>query len=290
MNTLLIDSNAWQDYELLDSGDREKLERFGKYIYIRPEPKAIWKKSAPKEWEKADAIYQRTTDKEGRWYFKKEIGSTNTIKWHDLIFKIKPTFFKHTGIFPESSVHWEWIREQIKKEKRQLNILNLFAYTGGSTLAALAEGSSVTHLDALKEAVTWAHENAQLSGLNEKPVRWIVDDAFTFVKREIKRGKTYDAIIIDPPKFGRSAEGKVWKFEQDIQQLLDSCKKILTPKPAFILLNTYTVEFTSVTLFNLLNELMHDKGGIVEHGEIVLSPSVSKTFLPTSIFARWSSN
>lgn len=288
MNTSLIESPEWKEYELIDSGDREKLELFGKHIFIRPEPKAIWSKSVPHEWEMADAIYQRTTDKEGKWYFRTNVNPTEVITWQDLSFRIKPTFFKHTGIFPESAVHWQWIRDQIQRQDRQLNILNLFAYTGGCTLAALAEGASVTHLDALKEAVNWAHENAQLSKLDTKPVRWIVDDAMTFVKREIKRGKQYDAIIIDPPKFGRSADGKVWKFEQDIQLLLEACKQILTSKPAFILLNTYTVEFTSVTLSNLLSQMMHEHAGHVEHGEIILPHTKSTTVLPTSIFARWS--
>ncbi len=288
MNNLLIELPSWQEYELIDSGDREKLERFGKHIFIRPEPKAIWRKSALSEWEKADAIYQRTTDKEGKWYFRTNVNPSEVITWKELSFRIKPTFFKHTGIFPESLVHWQWIQDQIQKQKRQLNILNLFAYTGGCTLAALSEGASVTHVDALKEVVTWAHENAQLSRLDTKPVRWIVDDAMTFVKREVKRGKTYDAIIIDPPKFGRSADGKVWKFDQDIQLLLEECKKILTPKPTFILLNTYTVEFTSVTLSNLISQMIKEYGGSVEHGEIVLPQKTSNVLLPTSIFARWS--
>lgn len=283
----IITLQNWEDYELLDSGDGEKLERFGKHILIRPEPKAIWQKSLTKEWEQADAIYQRTTDKEGKWYFRREIGKTNAIRWKDLTFKIKPTYFKHTGIFPENAVHWQWIQEQIQQANRPLNILNLFAYTGGSTLAALVKGASVTHLDALKEVVTWAHENAQLSGLNEKPVRWIVDDAMTYVKREIKRGKKYDAIILDPPKFGRAASGKVWKFEQDIEPLLLACKQLLSTKPAFILLNTYTVEFSSVTLNNLITQMMKDQNGRVEHGEIVIPQKEKSISLPTSIFARW---
>lgn len=290
MDKHTIKLNNWQDYELIDCGDGEKLERFGKYIFIRPEPKAIWRKSVTTEWEKADAIYQRTTDKEGKWYFRNDVSKQSTLKWNELTFKIKPTFFKHTGIFPESAVHWEWMQNQITKENRQLNILNLFAYTGGCTLAALSKGAAVTHVDALKEVVTWAHENAQLSGLNEKPVRWIVDDALTFVRREVKRGKKYDGIIIDPPKFGRSAEGKVWKFEEDIQLLLEACMQILTEKPSFILLNTYTVEFTSVSLANLITQMMKEYKGTVENGEIVIPQKDPSIVLPTSIFARWSSN
>ncbi len=284
----IIQLKSWEDYELIDSGDREKLERFGRHIYIRPEPKAIWQKSLPNEWEKADALYQRTNDKEGKWFFQKEIKKEQVIKWHELSFRIKPTFFKHTGIFPESAVHWEWVQDQIKQAGRPLNILNLFAYTGGCTLAALAEGASVTHLDALKEVVTWAHENAQLSKLDTKPVRWIVDDAATFVKREIKRGKKYDAIIIDPPKFGRAATGKVWKFEQDIQPLLEACKQIISSHPTFILLNTYTVEFSSQTLSNLLSQMMKEYTGRIESGEIHISQKDTSINLPTSIFARWS--
>ncbi len=289
MNKNITELKKWEDYELFDSGDREKLERFGKYIFIRPEPKAIWRKSLTTEWEHADAIYQRTTDKEGRWYFRNPVNQTSEFKWNNITFKIKPTFFKHTGIFPESAVHWEWIQQQIKQANRPVNVLNLFAYTGGCTLAALAEGASVTHVDALKEAVTWAHENAQLSALNDRPVRWIVDDALTFVKREIKRGKKYDAIIIDPPKFGRSAEGKVWKFEEDIQELLSSCQQLLSEQPVFVLLNAYTVEFTSVSLANLITQMMQKHKGIVDHGEIVIPQKTSNIMLPTSIFARWNS-
>lgn len=284
----IITLHNWQDYELIDSGDGEKLERFGKYIFIRPEPKAIWSKSLTAEWEQADAIYQRTVDKEGKWFYRTHINPTSELKWKNITFKIKPTFFKHTGIFPESAVHWEWIQEQIKKQNRQLNILNLFAYTGGCTLALLAEGAAVTHVDALKEVVTWAHENAQLSGLNERPVRWIVDDALLFVKREVKRGKKYDGIIIDPPKFGRSATGKVWKFDEDIKSLLTTCRELLSDKPSFILLNTYTVEFSSIALSNLVKQMMEGINGGVEHGEIVIPQKNSEIVLPTSIFARWS--
>jgi len=288
MNNHLIEKPEWKEYELLDSGDREKLERFGEYTFVRPEPKAIWQKSKPALWEKADAIYKKIGDRDGRWQFNKSIAESWKMQWNNISFRVKPTSFKHTGIFPESAVHWSWIQQKLQSRSTQANILNLFAYTGGCTLAALASGAQVTHLDASKEIVSWAHENAQASGLHEKPVRWIVDDAMTFVKREIKRGKKYDGIILDPPKFGRAENGKVWKFEQDFPHLLELCQEILTPDPLFILINTYTVEFSAVTLHNLLYQATSGIKGLVEHGEIVLPQTDSDIVLPTSIFARWS--
>jgi len=186
------------------------------------------------------------------------------------------------------SVHWSWIIEKIKSAQRQINVLNLFAYTGGCTLAASSAGASVTHLDASKEIVTWAHENAKLSGLSDRPVRWIVDDAVTFVKREIKRGRSYDAIIIDPPKFGRAENGKLWKIEEDLPALLKLCRQLLGKQPLFIILNTYAVAFSSVTLANLLVKLMKGTDGVIENGEILIPQIGKQIFLPTAIFARWS--
>ncbi len=286
MNHQTIELILWNDYELIDTGDREKFERFGKYTLVRPEPKALWRKSLSQtEWNTADAIYQRISEKDGKWKFNKPVPAEWNISWKNLRFKLKPTGFKHLGIFPENSVHWEWIENIISNANRPTNILNLFAYTGGCTLAALAGGASVTHLDASKDVVTWARSNSQISGLDTKPVRWIVDDAVTFVKREIKRGKKYDGIIIDPPKYGRAENGKVWKFEHDLPKLLEMCTEILSDMPLFILINAYTVEYSSHTLANLLSQYF--QSGTVNHGEIVIPQKSSDVMLPTSLFASW---
>ncbi len=280
-----IELSAWNDYELIDSGAREKFERFGKYTLVRLEPKALWKKTLPQsEWNNADAIYVRISEKEGKWKFNRSLPGEWNISWKNLKFKLKPTGFKHLGIFPENTVHWEWIQNLITKANRPINILNLFAYTGGSTLAALAAGASVTHLDASKDVVTWARGNSQLSALDTKPVRWIVDDAVTFVKREIKRGKKYDGIILDPPKYGRAENGKVWKFEHDIPKLLEICTQILSEKPLFILINAYTIEYSSHTLANLLHQYF--KSGTIELGEIVIPEKNTEVVLPTSLYAK----
>lgn len=287
MNHLLLTPN-WSEYSLIDSGEGEKLEQFGPYIFVRSEPKALWNKSHPEMWQSADAVYvQSPFQKEGRWNMKRPIKTDWILKWNNISFKVRPTSFKHMGVFPENVAHWEWIQRQIELSKRKLNILNLFAYTGGATLAALASGTAVTHVDASKSTVTWAHENATLSGLDGHPVRWIVDDALTFVKREVKRGKKYDGIIMDPPKFGRAENGKIWKFEEHTKILLEACRDVLSLDPVFCLVNAYTVEYSPITLVNMLSQLMPK--GTVEHGEIVLQGKNDSLPLPTSMFARWSS-
>jgi 23S rRNA (cytosine1962-C5)-methyltransferase len=282
----IILSPTWEEYELIDSGEQEKYERFGPYTFVRPETKALWKKAHPELWEKADATFIQGESREGRWKMRTQLKESWQIRWNDLTFKIRPTSFKHMGVFPENAAHWEWMQDLIRKAKRPINVLNLFAYTGGCTLAGLAAGASVTHVDASKSTVTWAHENAVLSGLAERPVRWIVDDAMTFVKREIKRGRKYDGIILDPPKFGRAENGKIWKFEQDFPKLLELSKEILSEKPLFFIVNAYTVEISSLTLGYLLESVMGTEGQI-EHGEILLKGQQSYD-LPTSIIARWS--
>ncbi len=283
----LLYPNHWQDYELIDSGEGEKLERFGKFILARPETKAIWKKSLPvNEWQKADAVYEQK-DETGKWIFKNQLPSAWNIKWQDLTFEVRPTAFKHTGVFPELASLWEFMREKIKKSQRSINVLNLFAYTGGSTLAAAQAGASVTHLDASKSIVAWAAKNAELSGLKEKPIRWIVDDAVAFVKREIKRGKKYDAVIMDPPKFGRGSSGQVWKIEEDLPNLLDLCKPTLSSNPLFFIINAYSISLSALTLENLLSQMMKDSGGKVDCGELCLKSASSPNTLSTSIFGRW---
>jgi 23S rRNA (cytosine1962-C5)-methyltransferase len=278
----------WQDYELLDAGEQEKLERFGKFVFIRPEPKALWHKSLDeKAWRTAIAHYERSSGGGGRWQYYQQIPSSWQMHWRNLTFLVQPTGFKHMGVFPEQASIWEFIQQKISQANRPINVLNLFAYTGGSTLAAASAGAKVTHLDAEKEILTWARENARLSGLGEKPIRWIPDDAITFVKREIKRGNKYDAIIMDPPKFGRGTQREVWKIEEDLPRLLDLCQQVVTDAPLFFLVNAYTVPFSSITLGNMLSQLMKQYKGKTTCGELVTQP-VSKSFsLAHSIFGLW---
>jgi 23S rRNA (cytosine1962-C5)-methyltransferase len=278
---------TWKDYEFLDSGDGEKLERFGNFVFARPEPKALWKKTLPTSiWEKVDAKYVQN-ENNGKWIFKNQVPVNWQIKWNELTFEVRPTVFKHTGVFPELSSLWKFIQEKIKNAGRPINVLNLFAYTGGSTLAAASAGASVTHLDASKSIVSWASKNAEISGLKQKPIRWIVDDSLAFVKREIKRGTKYDAIIMDPPKFGRGSDGQVWKIEDDLPKLLDLCKEVLSPEPLFFIINAYSVSFSALTLENLLNEKMKDLGGTSSCGELLLKATSSTNSLSTSIFGKW---
>ncbi len=272
----------WKDYELLDSGDFEKLERFGEVIFVRPEPQALWSKSLPTErWEAAQAIYSRT-GQEGEWEFRRELPKSWQIQWEDLAFHIRPTSFKHTGLFPEQAGNWQYIREAVKPG---MSVLNLFAYTGGATLAALSAGADVVHVDASKPVVTWAKENATLSGLADKKVRWIEDDVMKFVGREIKRAHRYDMIIMDPPAFGRGPEGELWKFEDHLPALLLMCKEILNLR-AHLIINAYSLGFPALTIENLVRSTFPE-GKIIEVVELTLKESTPRGFeLPAGIVVR----
>lgn len=288
MEPRILTTQSWQDYELLDSGDEEKLERFGQYLFVRPEPKAIWHKTLPQpEWQHVDAVYKRNQKGGGQWQYINRLPPSWNLAWNNLRFTLKPTGFKHVGIFPEQAALWEWIQNSIQTANRPIKVLNLFGYTGGSTLAALSAGAQVTHVDAAKDIVTWARENAIASGLEQKPVRWIVDDAIKFVRREIKRGNMYDAIIMDPPKFGRGSEGQVWKIEEDLPVLTDLCKEILSKNPLFFIINAYTTAYSSLTLYNLLNQTMSTFSGETDHGELIITPTKTSYSLSTGIFTRW---
>ena len=287
MNPTFLTPQDWQDYELLDSGEELKLERFGKYIFSRPEPKALWKKTNPQLWQETHAFYRRNSQGGGKWEYKKQTPPTWKISWKDLTFVIKPTGFKHMGVFPEQAALWKDIRNSITQTKRPIKVLNLFGYTGGSTLAAASAGAQVTHVDASKEVVTWARENAQASGLADKPIRWIVDDAVKFVRREVKRQSYYDAIIMDPPKFGRGSDGQVWKIEEDLPKLMQLCKEVLSKKPLVFILNAYTTDYSSLTLYNLMNQTMSLFPGKTDHGELILIQKKDENPLSTGIFARW---
>lgn len=246
-------SDKWTDYELLDCSEGERLERWGNITLIRPDPQIIWKCSgeAP-EWNTADARYLRSNSGGGKWDFRKQLPESWKIKYGDLQFMVKPTGFKHTGLFPEQAVNWDFCRELITSANRPINVLNLFAYTGGATLACAAAGASVCHCDAVKGMVDWARTNAKLSGLQDKPIRWIVDDANKFIKREIRRGTRYDGVILDPPSYGRGTNGEMWKLEDCIYDLMQNITELLSDKPLFVLLNSYTTGLSPSVMSYLL--------------------------------------
>ncbi len=275
----------WTDYELIDSGRGMKLERFGDYVVARPDPRALWDQHAPHLWEKTDAHYERTNATEGLWHITNPPPNPWIIGYQHLKFILKPTSFKHVGVFPEQATNWQWMASQI--QGNPLKILNLFAYTGGATMAAAAAGGHVTHVDSIKSTITWARENVEGSGLQDKPIRWIEDDAYKFVVKEGKRGALYDGIIMDPPRFGRGTKGEIWKIEEDLPKLLTALKAILSPSPKFILLNAYTADLSSLVVRHVLEDLMKDYGGKVSFGELTVQESQGKRLLPSGIFARW---
>ena len=288
---LIITTKPSKDYELLDSGDGEKLERYGKIVVSRPDPQALWKKLLPaSEWENADAIFTRESEDAG-WKLKPTVPTRWHIELGGLKFWIKPTSFKHVGIFPEHLENWNWISSKIRSPKSEvrspINILNLFGYTGGATLAAASAGASVCHVDGSKVAVSWARDNAELSGLSDKPVRWIVDDAREFVKREIKRGRKYDGIIMDPPAFGHGPKRELWKIEDDFIPFLDLCREVMTDTPLFFLINGYASGYSAIAYENNLRGLLGGTGKI-EIGELTIEEKESERLLPCGIFARWS--
>ena len=279
----------WKDYEILDMANGEKLERWKDVILVRPDPQIIWKnKSFPNKWKNANAKYKRSSSGGGQWEYNKNIPSSWKIKYKDLTFNIKPMGFKHTGLFPEQAFNWDWMIDKIKSEKRPIKVLNLFAYTGGATVACSYAGASVCHVDSSKGMVTYAKENIQASGLQDRPVRYIVDDVVKFVNREIRRGNKYDAIIMDPPSYGRGTNGEVWKFEENISDLIELCIKVMSDDPLFFLINSYTTGISSTVLENLLSLYIPKKyNGKFSSGEVGLPMKDSKLILPCGIYGRW---
>ena len=278
----------WKDYEILDMANGEKLERWGGYTLIRPDPQIIWKnKSFPDKWKNANATYKRSKTGGGAWNYKTKLPASWQIKYGNLIFNIKPMGFKHTGLFPEQAVNWDWMMYKIKNTRRPVKVLNLFAYTGGATVACLAAGASVCHVDSSKGMVTWAKENVISSNLQDKPVRYIVDDVIKFVQREIRRGNSYDAIIMDPPSYGRGTSGEVWQFEENISDLVELCIKVLSNKPLFFLINSYTTGISPEVLSNLLKINLSTYKGKITAGEIGLPMKSSNLVLPCGIYGRW---
>ena len=279
----------WKDYELLDCSGGERLERWGNVVLIRPDPQVIW--NTPKEhplWHRADARYVRSKEGGGHWECRRQLPEAWNINYKDLQFKISPTGFKHTGLFPEQAVNWDMMREKITGAGRSIKVLNLFAYTGGATLAAASAGASVCHVDAAKGMVHWARENAELSSLAERPIRWIVDDCAKFVEREIRRGNTYDAIIMDPTSYGRGPGGEVWKLEDQIYDLVKLCTGVLSDEPLFFLLNSYTTGLSASAMAYVLGVNMQKFGGGVSAEEIGLPVTASGMVLPCGSSAIWS--
>lgn len=282
-------ADSWKDYEILDMANGEKLERWGEVILVRPDPQIIWKeKTFPNKWKKVNAVYHRSKSGGGSWEYKQKLPSTWQVKYKSLVFNIKPMGFKHTGLFPEQAVNWDWMMNKIRMSKREIKVLNLFAYTGGATVACLAAGAQVCHVDSSKGMVAWAKENVKSSGLEKKPVRYLIDDVIKFVQREIRRGNTYDAIIMDPPSYGRGASGEVWQFEENLADLVELCAKILSKDPLFFLINSYTTGISSSVLSNLLNLIIQKQyKGTISCGEIGLPMTGSNLILPCGIYGRW---
>ena len=272
-------ADQWQDYELLDCGGGEKLERWDKQYLVRPDPQAIWEtpRRLP-EWKRANARYLRSQTGGGHWE-KKALPESWQVHYKDLTFQVKPMNFKHTGLFPEQAVNWDFVMDKIRKADRPIRVLNLFAYTGGATLACAAAGASVCHVDAVKGMVDWARTNAKLSGLSDKPIRWIVDDAQKFISREIRRGNHYDGIILDPPSYGRGTNGEMWKLEDCIYDLMESCTQLLSDKPLFVLLNSYTTGLSASVMSYLLQMTVGKRFDITVDSQEIGLP-VKQTGMP----------
>lgn len=285
---MLLATN-WQDYQVLDTGDGEKLERWGRYVLRRPDPQVIWPKTlAIKEWEKADAFYTRSATGGGQWTYRNRLPESWQVGYGALSFRVKTMGFKHTGLFPEQAVNWDWMAKKVAGAGRPVRVLNLFGYTGGATVALAAAGAQVVHVDAAKNMVAAGKENLQLSGLGDRPVRWIVDDCLKFVQREQRRGRQYEGILMDPPSYGRGPGGEVWKLENEVYGLIGECVKVLSDAPVFFLINSYTTGLQSMVLYDLMQRAIVPKfGGRVSADEIGLPIKDQKMLLPCGTTGRW---
>ncbi|NWG08144.1 MAG: class I SAM-dependent methyltransferase [Chloroflexi bacterium] len=290
----LLEATRWKEYALLDSGDGMKLERFGKYVFVRPESQAMWKRSLDAEWKKADAVFIPTGEESGgHWDFKKKVDQGWEMHYplphssKGLTFKVMTTPGRHLGVFPEVASHWDQVADLVKKAGFQPKILNLFGYTGLASLAAAAAGAQVTHVDASKKSVGWARENQALSGLSDAPIRWIVDDALKFVQREARRGSKYDGILLDPPKFGRGPKGEVWEVYKSLPTLLSACRECLSDTPLFVITTVYAVRASAIHVAQALDEMMSGFGGRIDMGELVTREQSAGRLLSQAVYARW---
>ena len=289
--SLPVISRDWPEYLLLDSGDGAKLERFGPYTLARPDQQAIWKRRLPVErWEAADAVFEKGQGDGGSWVKRRSMPDRWPLGYEGLTIWARLTGFRHTGVFPEQVAHWRWLAREIERADRPINLLDLFAYTAVTTLVAARAGARVTYVDASRPAIGWARENQTASGLDDLPIRWLLDDAIKFVRREARRGHRYDALVMDPPVFGRGPTGEIWRFYDSLPILLDLCREVLSDRPLFVLINAYAIEASSVMLANLLADLMAGHGGRIEAGELGIHQEGSDRILPAGIFGKWSSD
>lgn len=284
-------SNNWIDYKIIDAGNGEKLETWNGIVLRRPDPQAIWSIEKTSDWERYDGFYHRSNKGGGNWEFNKKLPEYWTVSYNNLIFKVSPTNFKHTGLFPEQAANWDYMMEKIQNSKRKIKVLNLFAYTGAATIACAKAGAEVTHVDSAKGMIDWAKENAALSGVSDTGIRYIVDDCLKFVLREARRGSKYDAIIMDPPSFGRGPSGEIWKFEEKICELIEASIDILSDEPLFLTINTYTTGISKTVMENILKLTIAKKfpNGTIEADEIGLPIEKNNLILPCGIYARWDS-
>ena len=285
-------SKEWIDYECIDAGNGEKLERWGDIILRRPDPQAMWETKKDKKWDKIDAYYHRSPKGGGYWEYRKKLPKSWNIKYKSLTFKVTPTGFKHTSLFPEQATNWDFMMNKIKKSNRKVKVLNLFAYTGAATMACAKAGADVVQVDASKGMTQIAKENMRLCNLENHSIRFIVDDCLKFVEREYRRGNKYDGIVMDPPSYGRGPNKEVWKFEKNIAILLEACLKILSDDPLFLLINSYTTGISNIVLGNMLKTsvLPLYPNGEIETGEIGLKITKNNMILPCGIYGRWQSN
>ncbi len=287
----LLTAPHWRDYELLDSGNGQKLERYGPYIFIRPEPQAVWRpRLHESRWREAHALFHATQEESGgHWEFNKPIESSWIMQYRQIKFRAQTTAGRHIGVFPEQAAHWDWMEAKIRSAARPIHVLNLFGYTGLASLVAAQAGAKVTHVDASKKAILWARDNQALSNLNDRPIRWIVDDALKFVLREGRRGGRYDGLILDPPKFGRGPKGEVWEFFKLMPALLQACRQILSEKPLFVILTAYAIRASALSLHYSLQETLAGYEGMLSSGELALVEHSGGRVISTAIFARWCS-
>lgn len=291
-NLKILTSPDWEDYELLDSGDHLKLEKYGPYLFVRPEPQAVWQPTFEDiHWQSAHARFQPSREESGgSWKYIKPMNKSWEMRYKSLRFLAQTTGGRHFGVFPEQAAHWDWISERIKSAKRTIRVLNLFGYTGLASLAAAEAGANITHVDASKKAVAWARHNQSLSKLEDRPIRWIIEDALKFTQREARRQSLYDGLILDPPKFGRGPKGEVWEFFKFFPQLMQACHQVLAPNPLFIVITSYAVRASALTLYYLLHDITKSFGGNLEAGELALVERSQGRQISTAIFARWWDN
>jgi 23S rRNA (cytosine1962-C5)-methyltransferase len=286
----VLSARGWGDYALVDSGDGRKLERCGPYRVVRPEPQCLWRPRLPaQDWSAADAVFEPSDEEEaGRWRFAGGPAADWTMQWRDVRFHGRFTAFRHLAFFPEQAANWTWLDQRLRASGNTPKLLNLFGYTGVASLVAACAGAAVTHVDASKKAIGWARENAALSGLEDRPIRWICEDARRYVQREARRGSAYDAIILDPPKYGRGPNGEVWRLFEDLPELLRTCVCLLSEKPLFLIVNAYAERISGLSLAGLLSEAMADRGGVIDWGELALMEEAGDRGVGLSFFARWS--